>query len=130
MNGEHVYVLPPIDYFEDRGWTEFDYRGGLPGGLLESAYRALRVISTHPFYEDEIRSSWAMPLPTADYEGMCYAVALKIDNNGTTFIWSPCELPWLSEWIGLTPTAIAALDRAQAATHDPLTGAPSTGRDR
>lgn len=140
MSGEHVYALPPIDDFEEMGWSlfvpdadserpwiapdlaKFDrILGGAPrqperSVLGAAVRRALGIIRTHPFYREalaERTGPWYMPMPSAEYEdGIRYAVALKIVNNGTTFVWSPCELPWLTPYLALTPTAIAAIERA------------------
>jgi hypothetical protein len=36
-------------------------------------------------------------MPPDQGEEFTVAVALKQDNNGCTFVWSPYEMPWLSE---------------------------------
>jgi hypothetical protein len=111
---EHVYELPPIDNFGTLGWTPHAASGG-DAHLDEAVVRALSVIATSPLYETEWRepNPYWMRLPSEDYEPGAYAVALKIDNNGTTFVWAPCALPWLSEYLSLTPGAIAAQHHAE-----------------
>jgi hypothetical protein len=110
---EHVYALPPIDNFSALGWTPYAAKGA-DGDLDAAVERALSIIASSPLYETEWRQDpqW-MRLPSEDYESAVYTIALKIDNNGTTFVWSPCELPWLADYVSLTPDAIAALDRAE-----------------
>jgi hypothetical protein len=123
----YVYRLPPIDFFDREGWTPYgdqpdDLYGpddielaGDDAALDDAIATAVRVISTSPLYEPSLRSGpWYMRLPVEGYADAAYAVAIKIDNNGTVFVWSPFELPWLAKYGALMPADVAALDRARS----------------
>ncbi len=106
-----LYVLPPIDNFDELGWREYS-KGG-DNDLDSCIRRGLARIHPHPYYAEVEkwradgvqdrgmtgeRGPWYMPLPREDYSEGVYAVSVKLSNNGTTFVWSPCLLPWLAEY--------------------------------
>jgi hypothetical protein len=101
--GGHVYVLGPIDWWP--AWTSLDAplveefasesdRAGQRQqleALLEYAKARFREAG----WEGDVRMGpFFAGLPTDDVTGEVM-VGLKQGNNGTTFIWSPYELPWL-----------------------------------
>lgn len=91
-----VYALPaPIDNFEWLGWRR------PTAEAQEVVDWAMGRIKQHRLWEPEgDDQAWVMPLPSLDEEPAerRWAVAHKISNNGTTFVWSPAPLPWLEEW--------------------------------
>lgn len=113
MTDERVYELGPIDAWEDEGWTK--HIPGTADVLDDAVFTAMRIIETAPRFETPLRDDriWWMRLPMPGYADAAYAVAVKIDNNGTTFIWSPVELPWLRQSEALGSDAIAAIRRAR-----------------
>ena len=110
----YVYRVSPIDWW--LGWSKpseilaafgeapyFDDETGCLTALANLANEIATWIGDalvafkDAGWEGDIRQGpYLAPLPFAFDEG-AYMVALKQDNNGTTFIWSPVELPWLEE---------------------------------
>jgi hypothetical protein len=91
----YVYAIPPIDRFDPLGWRIPD----AVGEAWDLVDTALAEIAKHEFWEDRITAGpYVMPLPMPEYHDQPWAVAVKIENNGTVFVWSSVELPHLSEW--------------------------------
>lgn len=109
----HTYWLAPIDWWY--GWMT-------PGGLVDHAWfvNGLLTIEDCERLEAEIgsivdhalaemrRAGWegdvqegpfvaALPVDLDNCGPMDFLVAVKQENNGSVFIWSPVALPWLSE---------------------------------
>lgn len=86
----YVYVLPPQDYWP--GWTTFETEPVQPD-LLKHAKQCFRAAG---WESDAVQGPFFAGLPTGSDDGRgALMVGLKQHNNGTTFIWSPYELPWL-----------------------------------
>ena len=66
--------------------------------IAASVIRAIRDIARVTGWEGDIRGGpYVAPVPGPDYEPeRGWFVALKQDNNGTTYLWSPVALPWLA----------------------------------
>ena len=99
----YVYVLGPIDWW--RAWTSLDtppvehYRDENDRVRERHHRQALLEHATARFrdagWDGDVRlGPFFAGLPTHDVTGEVM-VGLKQDNNGTTFIWSPNELPWV-----------------------------------
>jgi hypothetical protein len=88
-----VYQTPPTDDFAFQGW-------GIPPLAAEEVVRAAEAcIQRARMWEgDGAAGPYVMQLPCVESDGRMWVVALKIRNNGTTFIWSPIPLPHLSEY--------------------------------
>jgi hypothetical protein len=96
----YLYVLSPIDDWT--GWMDAEksleslepwFRQGIEDALAP----AQKMITAHRYFEHEthLYPWYVSPLPKDD-DGYCaWMVATKITNNGTTFLVSPYELPWL-----------------------------------
>lgn len=96
-----LYVLPPIDAWESLGWRHVptDWRGPKAREIVQEA---MSRIQRHGFWEEPVSvGPMVMALPSEDNNGLevlRWAVGVKISNNGTTFVWSPCPLPWLDSY--------------------------------
>ncbi len=104
----YVYTPPPIDHWV--GWTparkyraddnsleESDYD---PSELLACVERA-KDLATSCGWEGD--GMWQIAgLPPESIAGPLFMLAVKQRNNGTTFIVSPRELPWLRHYLQLT----------------------------
>jgi hypothetical protein len=107
-----VYELSPIDdwhgmvtlgqYFACR--CRIQEREGYPGpdagnefdGVLRFLFEAMDHARTHGHWEGDVRRLYVSSVPTDDHE--CDLIlGWKQSNNGTTYIASRRELPWLSE---------------------------------
>jgi hypothetical protein len=93
LNAGFVYTLPPVDFFAEEGWTE------PPSEAAATVEFALRRIQQARSWEPQVRTGpMVMRLPTEGYADPMWAVLVKIDNNGTTFVWSPFPLPHLIQY--------------------------------
>ncbi|NSW84277.1 MAG: hypothetical protein HPY90_13585 [Syntrophothermus sp.] len=97
MNDElHIYVLGPIDTW--RGFTPLTHwRWG-----EETANVVLRalVAAVRAGFDGNLRPGeeiYLSGLPCGDDESNHVVVGLKQDNNGTVFLVSPVDLPYLKE---------------------------------
>ncbi len=106
----YVYVLPPIDYWT--GWRssadalpehefEEEVRGQQAAEVERRCEHALEQFRARTGWEGDIREgpfvSGLPPLHGGSESDLM--VAVKQDNNGLTFIWSPHELSWLAEFV-------------------------------
>jgi hypothetical protein len=103
-----VYELPPIDFWQ--GWTpesrwpegEDDpfYEYGLNDEEAAADLALAKGLATRCGWEGD--GEWRMAgLPRDDVAAPTYMLAVKQQNNGTTFIISPYELPWLAHHLEL-----------------------------
>ena len=105
-----VYVADcPIDWWQ--GWThQKDYLKALASddevidgshtdGIVAygEALGEAKRLALNAGWEGDMRDGpYVSALPDLDCTGLCpILIAWKQDNNGTTFIFSPFELPWL-----------------------------------
>jgi hypothetical protein len=100
----YVYHCGPIDCWA--GWRPLrelliqDADGvELPGPQhVQQRWELAQDLAKRIYWEGDVRSSeggpWWTPIPweTGDWE---YVIAWKQDNNGSTFVASPVQLPWL-----------------------------------
>lgn len=95
----YVYSIPPIDHWDD--WTDIK-----PDNATVAAfYRAAQDVALQGHWkgdcswEGDERSgeSHKQIILLPDTEANTLVVALKQDNNGTTFVASPHALPWLTD---------------------------------
>lgn len=109
LESAFVYELPPVDWWY--GWSQLDEALPQDNGDPKSHERIraeLKRIREHAFSEFRKRTLWEgdivtgpvfAGLPPADGNPDCdVMVAIKQRNNGTVFVWSPYELPWLSPY--------------------------------
>jgi len=106
-----VYVTGPIDWWP--AWTKVDTPPvedyGNYAGMTEAEHAASTLREREELLEsakekfraagwegDVTMGPYFAGLPTDDETGRTM-VGLKQSNNGTTFIWSPLELPWLGK---------------------------------
>lgn len=97
MTGElHVYMLEPIDTWQ--GFTPLAYwRWGEQTAKV--VLRAL-VAAVRAGFDGDLRPGegiYLSGLPCTDDEDGYVVVGLKQDNNGTVFLVSPVDLPYLKE---------------------------------
>lgn len=102
-----VYELPPVDFWQ--GWTpasrwpkaEDDPFPEYGVGEDEADDLAVAMkMATRCGWEGD--GEWRMAgLPRADVAAPTYMLAVKQYNNGTTYVISPYELPWLSQFLEL-----------------------------
>lgn len=88
----HVYATGPIDFWE----------GVVPQFFWPSSAQTyywkviLPAFEAHRFWSDPIREGpYLSGIPMADGLELGWVFFLKINNNGTTFVASPVQLPWL-----------------------------------
>lgn len=105
----YVYCGNPIDFWT--GWmTEAEYLAtletvdfdGNPTNEGLAAYYtrlgAAQVLAKRVGWEGDMRQGpFVSGLPTPDSPNSEFLIGWKQDNNGTTFVASPYELPWLSK---------------------------------
>jgi hypothetical protein len=112
----HVYECPPIDFWNGAvGVEEYVVLLGERGidveevdelvSLFESAVNALVKLTT---WEGDGRW-WLSALPDVESRMMWVMFLVKQQSNGTTFIASMVELPWLSQWRCDRPRPISAV---------------------
>jgi hypothetical protein len=102
MTKLHVYVLGPIDFWE--GWIapetlgasgNFEVSAWHPDDVLARLDEAKKAASAAGWEGDgDFHLSM---LPMRDSHQCEALVAIKQGNNGTTFIITPFEMPWLGE---------------------------------
>jgi hypothetical protein len=102
-----VYMLPPVDYWH--GWIpQYEWTGavdlteeyGFDGGEMADDLRLAERLATECGWEGD--GHWRMAgLPRADVAAPTFMLAAKQQNNGTTFVVSPYELPWLAQYLEL-----------------------------
>jgi hypothetical protein len=105
----HIYTLSPIDDWD--GWNELHETSpdrDKPDALWEllSALQQKARTIRYPWEGDCSQGPFWLPLP-ADTGNYLFLFAWKQSNNGTTFVASPVELPWLDQighhWQGDIP---------------------------
>ena len=103
MNKCFLYQCPPIDYWD--GWVDVTVVS-VSGGDNEynqftkpfrMAAEAIYLATKYGYYDGELHTIKMAGIPTGDCESELM-VALKITNNGTTYIYSERCLPWLAEY--------------------------------
>ena len=109
-NRLYVYTPPPIDYWT--GWvTVTKAMSGGHGQDLEDEPYADDELSANLGKAKELAAgcgwegdgTWRIAgLPPEDVAGPLYVLAVKQSNNGTTFIITPRELPWLQPYLQLS----------------------------
>lgn len=103
-----IYMSDPIDYFP--GMMSIDeaaekIREELGNDevfkLFRLAMECAHAVSLAKggFWEGDIRerAMYVFALPDPSHNISRYGLVWKQDNNGTTFICSPVELPWISD---------------------------------
>jgi len=96
-----LYMLPPIDHWDDLGWQEppQDWRKTSAALALAEGMRAIR---SSTYWEEDISvGPLVLLLPSEEEtaDKLHWSVGVKISNNGTSFVWSPVALPWLQEYL-------------------------------
>ena len=93
MNGDqfHIYVLPPIDF----GWTKLTIADPDAEPLSAILKRAAALPKGYAWERDFTWGPGQFAIPTENEFIVGYA--WKQPNNGTTFVASPVELPWLEK---------------------------------
>jgi hypothetical protein len=106
-----IYELPPIDFWQ--GWTPASHwpkaedepftkyaEYGLDEQEAASDLSVARKLAKECGWEGD--GEWRMAgLPRDDIAAPTYMLAVKQYNNGTTYVISPYELPWLSRYLEL-----------------------------
>jgi hypothetical protein len=102
-----VYHVSPIDDWE--GWTSLlkllttrsEWTGWINPEEIAHRWAVAQQLARQIYWEGDIRGGffgdngpWVCPLPLGECSND-YLIAWKQDNNGSTFIASPVELPWL-----------------------------------
>jgi hypothetical protein len=111
MRGEFMYTYQtsPIDFFEASPTFEdflrlriADEANNDVSNCLIRLMQCAREISLQKGFcwEGDAHDLRVFGLPDPDSHQMDYGVVWKQGNNGTTFICSPFELPWLREGEG------------------------------
>lgn len=85
-----IYAINPIDHDWDR-MTAADEHDPELSAVLE------RAMAVSVWEGDFQRRPRTILIPVLGYAHLIRAFIWKQDNNGTTFIASPVELPWLGE---------------------------------
>jgi hypothetical protein len=129
----YLYQVAPIDFWF--GWIplrdvliealeqdEGEYDGPPDFGVLYDRLRRAKTLARQYLgWEGDMRSGpYFAPIPfeTGFYE---YLIAWKQDNNGTTYVASPVQLPWLetpdAEWIDDTASSAGARAKVKGINH-------------
>lgn len=98
----YVYAGCPIDFWS--GWMpEAEYLAALAANEEDQATYYMRlgaaqVLAKRLGWEGDMRQGpFVSGLPAPDSPYSEFLIGWKQSNNGTTFIASPYELPWLSK---------------------------------
>jgi hypothetical protein len=101
----YVYALSPIDFWEP--WrTEDEYLAAISqdsynGAGWRKAYDAFKdaalKLAQKAGWEGDMRQGPFIGGLPMDLDDARYCLAWKQDNNGTTFVAAPVELPWLGK---------------------------------
>jgi len=102
-----VYMLPPVDFWQgwtpEHSWPKADDDPFPEYGVGDEEADDLAVamkLAARCGWEGD--GEWRMAgLPRADVAAPTYMLAVKQQNNGTTFVVSPYELPWLAHHLEL-----------------------------
>jgi hypothetical protein len=99
----YLYVIDPIDFWS--GWQKPEdvFKGTKIHDPVHNNFdwhvlwKAARSCASLSIWEGDVREGpYVTVLPPKDgCEVSPVAIAWKQDNNGTAFIYSPYELPWL-----------------------------------
>ncbi len=107
-----VYQTEPLDFFfglsslehaaKDALAMDDGYgRERLMTSLVKQAMEAAYVVSKAKgsYWEGDIRASelYVFGIPDPENHGVRHGFIWKQDNNGTTFIVSPVQIPWLED---------------------------------
>ncbi len=116
VKGFFVYEFPPIDWFEGSltleqfvkehvGTEDVTSVISVTAKIMEDIVSPrLSAIAEHTHWEGDMREPMRfIGLPNPDYGNLELALLIKQDNNGTTFLASPFELPWLAEYCCYRP---------------------------
>jgi len=105
-----VYQLSPIDWWY--GWSELDdvvahieeptegTRARVRAELERVRDHALNQFRRRTYWEGDITTGprfAGLPPGDGNADGDVM-VAIKQSNNGSVFVWSPYELPWISDY--------------------------------
>lgn len=109
LTNGYIYDFGTNDFFI--GWAEVSRQGGrwLTRSHIEDGHAMdISSVVTTALKEIVLRSRWegdgakhrvwcvAIPMPEdGGSEWPQIAVAVKQNNNGSCYVWSPMELPWL-----------------------------------
>ena len=107
----YIYTLPPIDCFV--GWTAFDVfveqaeaHYWTEAAALSLLRTASLLVQRHTDWEmDRDVTAWHVAALPLDEPESALAFAIKQSNNGTTFVASQLELPWLSKYLNAKVSA-------------------------
>ena len=109
----YIYTLPPIDFW--MGWTCFDmfvwqmtedYSPWTPDEARAMLRTASLLVHRYTDWEmDRDVTDWHITALPLDEPEPAFAFAIKQANNGTVFVASQLELPWLSDYISATVPA-------------------------
>jgi hypothetical protein len=104
---QYVYELPPIDHWE--AWCteqqvmdriDEDREGLWSVQNYETQFTIAKAAFVEAGWEGD--GEWhliALPYPVGEgADSHRYIIAVKQRNNGTTYVWSPEEMPWLKEY--------------------------------
>lgn len=117
-NLQYFYATPPQDFFDgmvslaklirEKSITiDYDEKDKVYPHIIDN-YELLKIVVTCAFvvskkgshWEGDIRGEdiYLFSLPDPDNCSEKIGIVWKQENNGTTFICSPVELPWLSNY--------------------------------
>jgi len=112
MKKVYIYEMPPIDYFvpfktleqiivdvEKEVYSE--QVEGTKQTILKLVETAKECFRKYTLWEGDGRV-YVSGLPDVDYANSFYLIMIKQSNNGTTFLYSPVELPHLEEYLEAT----------------------------
>lgn len=108
-----IYETSPQDYFDGMvPLCDAIYNSGENEGSNDTAWRIIhfviscvyKVARAKSFWEGDIRGNdiYLFSLPDPDNAMVRMGLVWKQDNNGSTYICSPVEIPWLKEYRDIT----------------------------
>lgn len=107
----YYYATGPIDYFAGtvsieelkkqiiKETLDFQDSDLIFNNIIRELEIAKVNIAKYSLWEgDIIEGPFVFAIPDPDIVGMQYGFVWKQRNNGTTFIASPCAIPWIEEY--------------------------------
>lgn len=105
MSSYYRYACPPIDYFDGCMTVEQHFANKTAGddgqvdlvAIITDLHLLVREMHSMPTWEGDVTEGpFIFSLPDPHRSIMEIGFVWKQENNGTTFVLSPFQLPWLT----------------------------------
>jgi hypothetical protein len=106
-NKMYIYEMPPVEHFEGMQKTKKVIRKLSKSHddidtlteFLALIKDAMILFRKKTSWEGDVKQSRCFSIPDPDYAGSKFAIVIKQDNNGTTFLCSPVVIGYLQEYL-------------------------------